>query len=118
MRPDEKKLTRIVQQVVAAVGPERIVLFGSAARGTMKEDSDIDLLVVKAGAEENRLRWMQAIYTKLRQVGYSVDVLVHSQDEVDYCSQFDVSLLASACGEGEVLYESISPRPVSRRVRE
>ena len=117
MRPDARKLTRVVQQVVAAFAPERIVLFGSAARGTMKEDSDIDLLVVKAGAEENRLRWMQAIYRKLKHVGYSVDVLVHSQDEVDYCSQFDVSLLASACKEGVVLYESIDPRPDSQRMQ-
>ena len=113
MRPDAKKLTRIIEQVVAAVGPERIVLFGSAARGTMKECSDIDLLVVKSGAEENRLRWMQDIYKKLHHVGYSVDVLVHSQDEVDYCSRFDVSLLASACSEGKVLYESSRPRSVS-----
>ena len=83
----------------------------------MKEGSDIDLLVVKSGAEENRLRWMQAIYMELDHVGYSVDVLVHSQDEVDYCSQFEVSLLASACREGEVLYESRGPRSIPRRVR-
>ena len=36
----------LVQQIVEAVQPLRFVLFGSAARGEMEPESDIDLLVV------------------------------------------------------------------------
>ncbi len=39
----------IVRRVVEVSKPERIVLFGSAASGTMRADSDVDLLVVKGG---------------------------------------------------------------------
>ena len=38
---------RIVESIVAAVAPEKIILFGSAARGEMTSSSDLDLLVVK-----------------------------------------------------------------------
>jgi len=42
-------LAEIVRRVVDAVAPERTILFGSAARGEMGPDSDVDLLVIKAG---------------------------------------------------------------------
>lgn len=45
--PDGAKLDEIVRGIVSAVRPDRIVLFGSAARGAMKSGSDLDLLVVK-----------------------------------------------------------------------
>ena len=47
--PDEKKLAAIVGSAIEIEQPERIILFGSAARGEMVEDGGLDLLVV-AGA--------------------------------------------------------------------
>ena len=47
---DRRVLDDVVQRVVAVAQPERIVLFGSAARGEMGRHSDVDLLVVKRGA--------------------------------------------------------------------
>lgn len=45
-------LAAIVQRIVAVAQPERIILFGSAARGEMRPHSDVDVLVVKSGAFE------------------------------------------------------------------
>jgi predicted nucleotidyltransferase len=45
-RVETKVIDRLVGQVVDAVRPLRVILFGSAARGDMGPDSDIDLLVV------------------------------------------------------------------------
>ena len=42
-------LADIVRRVAEVAKPQRIVMFGSAARGTMRPDSDVDLLVVKSG---------------------------------------------------------------------
>lgn len=39
-------IEEIVRAVVAAVSPERIILFGSSVRGERGPDSDVDLLVV------------------------------------------------------------------------
>jgi predicted nucleotidyltransferase len=48
-KPDPAVLADIVKRVVRAAKPEKIVLFGSAARGEMGPNSDIDLLVIKGG---------------------------------------------------------------------
>ena len=42
-------LREVVRRVVEAAEPDRIILFGSAARGQMGRDSDLDLLVIKGG---------------------------------------------------------------------
>lgn len=42
-------LRQIVERIVAVAQPEKIILLGSAARGEMGPDSDVDLLVIKAG---------------------------------------------------------------------
>ena len=45
----EEILQEIVRRIVAAVRPDRIILFGSAARGKMGPNSDVDLLVHQKG---------------------------------------------------------------------
>jgi predicted nucleotidyltransferase len=45
MKPDEQKLQELVQRIVETVHPLRIILFGSAARGEMGPNSDLDVLV-------------------------------------------------------------------------
>ena len=46
MQPDTRLLEELVQRIVEAVHPLRIILFGSAARGEMGPNSDLDVLVV------------------------------------------------------------------------
>ena len=61
--------------------PEKISLFGSAARGDADSDSDIDLLVIKDGVDA--LDLMARIYGRLRGVGAAVDAIVVSPDDVE-----------------------------------
>jgi len=81
-RPDRKTLADIVRRVVEAAQPDKIVLFGSAARGEMGPDSDIDLLVIKGG-KFNRSRLTTAIYRHLRGKALPVDVVVVTPEEVE-----------------------------------
>lgn len=74
-------LDKIVRRVVEVAEPERIILFGSAARGESRPDSDIDLLVVKAGAHRRKLS--QAIYRQLLGVGQAVDIVVVTPEDID-----------------------------------
>ena len=55
-RPDETELRPVLDAIAAAVDPDRIIVFGSAARGTMTADSDVDLLVVKRTDDLRALR--------------------------------------------------------------
>src|SRR5436309_1691247 len=72
--PDPVIVANIVEQIVRAARPEKIVLFGSAARGTMGPNSDYDLLVIKGG-KFNRDRVTRAIYRELTGEA-AVDVIV------------------------------------------
>ena len=50
-RLDQNTLDDIIQRVVEVAQPQRIILFGSAARGTITRHSDVDLLIVKEGGD-------------------------------------------------------------------
>ena len=65
---DEDALAEIIRRIVRVAAPERIVLFGSAARGEAGPDSDLDLLVIKPG-HYHRGRVTDAIYRSLIGVG-------------------------------------------------
>ena len=55
-RPDEAELQPVLDAIAAAVDPDRIIVFGSAARGTMTAGSDVDLLIVKPTDDLGALR--------------------------------------------------------------
>jgi predicted nucleotidyltransferase len=75
-------LTDIIARVVAAAQPERIILFGSSARGTMGPYSDVDLLIVKGGKFDRR-KVTTAIYHQLYGADAAVDVVVVTPEEVE-----------------------------------
>jgi predicted nucleotidyltransferase len=47
-------LDKIVSLIVSAAAPDKIILFGSYARGDNTSKSDIDLLIVKNGLKNGR----------------------------------------------------------------
>ena len=98
-------LADIVRRVVTVAKPERIVLFGSAARGTMGPNSDVDLLIVKSG-RFHRGRLTEAIYRGLRGAGAAVDVVVATPEEIQRYRDDPYLIVASALREGKVVYGS------------
>jgi uncharacterized protein len=96
-------LRDLVRRVVAQAQPEKIILFGSAARGTMGRDSDVDLLVIKRG-KFKRARLVEAIYRGLRGAEAAVDVIVVTPEEVErYRDEFCL-VIYPALREGKVVY--------------
>jgi len=71
----------IVRRIVDTVHPERIVLFGSAARDELKPTSDMDLLVVVASGTHRR-QTAQKIYAALISVEFPVDVVVVTSEDI------------------------------------
>src|SRR5947209_20083836 len=80
--PDKTVLAEIVQSVVEAGQPDKIILFGSAARGEMGSNSDIDLLVIKSG-KFNHDRVTRTIYRNFSGVGAAVDALVVTPEDLE-----------------------------------
>ncbi len=75
-------LRRIVDRVVEAAQPDKIILFGSAARGLMGPDSDVDLLVVKSG-DYHRRRLAQLIQQNLWGIEEAADIVVVKPEDVE-----------------------------------
>ena len=71
----EQNIQALVSQVVALAQPQRIILFGSAARGEWRKDSDVDLLVV---IPENapRKTILDRLNTQLDRRKFPCDVLL------------------------------------------
>ena len=102
-RGDGDMLAEVVRRIVRVAAPERIVLFGSAARGEVGPDSDLDLLVIKPG-RYHRGRLTDAIYRSLIGVGQAVDVVVVTPEDVDRYRDALGLVIAPALREGRVVY--------------
>jgi len=79
MNPDSEILREAVRRIIEITNPTRIILFGSAARGDMKPDSDIDLLVVVPG-EADRRKILRSIYRNMIGFDFAVDVVIATED--------------------------------------
>jgi uncharacterized protein len=99
----QEVLEKIIQRIVEVVQPEKIILFGSAARGTMGRHSDVDLLIVKSG-EFDQSRLVGDIYMHLHGVGQAVDVLVVTPEQVEQYRNTHCLIIAPALREGKEVY--------------
>lgn len=100
---DRDVLAEIVRRIVRVAAPERIVLFGSTARGEMGPGSDLDLLVIKPG-RYHRGRLTEEIYLNLIGVGRAVDVVVVTPEDVDRYRNTPALVIGPALREGRVIY--------------
>ena len=102
-------IDRMAQRIVREVDPERIVLFGSWARGEATEQSDVDFLVVeREPLGPNRSRHQEAvrIWRCLSEFRVPKDILVYSVSEIDHRKDSSYHVVGRALKEGKVLYES------------
>src|SRR5438270_12507862 len=97
-KPDPAILADIVQRIVRAADPEKIVLFGSAARGTMGPDSDYDVLVIKRG-KFNHDRVTRDIYRELSGEA-AVDVVVATPEDIERYRDTHCLVICPALREG------------------
>jgi predicted nucleotidyltransferase len=94
----------MVRRIVAQFHPERIILFGSQARGDATRNSDVDLLVVMpVNGSKRDLRL--ALQMALRDVHFPRDILVATPYEWSVQKNIPGTIVWPARREGIVLYE-------------
>lgn len=95
----------VVKQIAVKFQPQKIILFGSYARGNPQPESDVDLLVVMESDEpENRKAF--AIRQSLDIDLFGLDIFVRSPRVLaERIAQGDW-FLREIISEGKVLYES------------
>ncbi len=94
----------IVRRIVETVQPEKVILFGSRARGDARPNSDFDMLVIKQ-SDEPRYRRSIPLYVALADLPVEVEVMVYTPEEVDEWSQVPQAFVTTAVREGTAIYE-------------
>jgi len=97
------RIRELCDRIVREFHPERVILFGSYARGDADEDSDVDLLVVMP-FEGKGARKSAEIMKRVRPE-FPVDVIVRTPETVRERIELGDFFLRDAIGEGKVLHE-------------
>ncbi len=97
-------LEDVVRRVVEAADPDRIILFGSAARGQMTPRSDLDFLVIKDGDYDYH-RVVSAIYRAVARAEVEVDIVLTTTALAERFGNSSCLVIHPAIKEGKVVYE-------------
>lgn len=101
---DDALLRRITRRIVEAVDPERIILFGSRAKGTAHPGSDYDLLVISDMDAPPRQR-NRNVRTLFPRRSFSLDAFVYTPAEFEQRKALVNHLCFYAHRDGRVIYE-------------
>ena len=103
-QPVEEKINELVSRIVERFRPEKIILFGSHARGTAGKDSDADILVVMPIKGSKRKKATE-IDVALLGIDLPVDLIVVTPEELERNKNQIGTIIYPAVKEGKVLYE-------------
>ncbi|MDA0838209.1 MAG: nucleotidyltransferase domain-containing protein [Planctomycetota bacterium] len=103
-RVTEDLLQEAVRRILTAGDPEKIVLFGSHARGNPHPDSDLDFLIIE---ESSLPRYRRSKNYRIALLGLfpAKDVVVWTSEEVESWKNVPNAFITTILAEGKVLYE-------------
>lgn len=104
----QQQLQMLAEKIAQVVNPVRVILFGSQARGTANERSDIDLLIINdppSAPNWSKRRDIGKIRRSIPSMGVPVDVLLYTTEEVGRWKNTTNHIISEAYQEGKVLYE-------------
>lgn len=101
-----QELKIILEKIVSGYRPQKVILFGSAARGDMHKDSDIDLFIVKDDPDKRPFRGAK-VYGTLDGLDrqYALDIIVYTPAELEYRKSLGDYFIEEVLTEGRVIYE-------------
>jgi len=101
------KIADIVTKIVSGYNPDKIILFGSYANGKPTEDSDLDLMIIKATDLPRPQRTVQ-----VRKILYGamvpIDLIVYTPQEIAESKDNIFSFVSEVLNTGKTLYERAS----------
>lgn len=101
---DSKQIDEIVNKIALNYNPERIILFGSYARGNFTDDSDLDFILIKDTVAPRNKRAIE-----VRKLFYGIpiplDFKIYTSSEFTEELKNKYSFVSSAIKDSKVLYE-------------
>jgi predicted nucleotidyltransferase len=98
-----REIESVTEQIVEKYNPEKIILFGSAVRGELSADSDVDILIIKKDTPlygADRIRQL----SRLIERNIPIDFLVYRPEEFEKRIEMGDPFLKAIVKEGKVLY--------------
>jgi predicted nucleotidyltransferase len=99
----ERHIEYITRQIIEKYKPEKIVLFGSAARGEVDQVHDLDFLVIKKDVPYygiDRIRELDGLIERT----IAVDIFIYRPDELEERLRMGDPFIRMILEEGRVLY--------------
>ena len=101
----DKEIQNIVEQLIHLYKPEKVILFGSLAKGQINQGTDIDLFIIKNDVPEfgvDRIRQLDTI------INYrlATDFVVYKPKEVEQRLKLGDPFVKNILEEGKVLYDA------------
>lgn len=100
----QEALDEIVDRIVNALHPEKIVLFGSYGYGHPSSDSDVDLLVIMETSDRPADRYL-AVSRLIRPRPFPLDILVKTPAEIAQALEKGGFFIREIVTQGRVLYD-------------
>ncbi|MDP3994856.1 MAG: nucleotidyltransferase domain-containing protein [bacterium] len=97
----------VINKIIEYCKPDKIILFGSLARGEEKSDSDIDLLIIKDSNKKRAFR-IKEVFEAIRGVDrkYPLDPIVYTQQEIGKRLSLGDFFIKKVMEEGKIMYGS------------
>jgi len=99
----QEEIQKMVNRIVERFHPEKIILFGSHARGEAGPDSDVDLLIVMPVKGSRREKAVQ-IGVALQDIRVPKDIIVTTPENFEWRKEISGTVERPADREGMVLY--------------
>jgi uncharacterized protein len=97
------EIQALANRIAREFHPEKIILFGSHARGDARPDSDVDLMVIM-DSHDHPSRTAAEITNRIHPRHYALDLIVRSPETIRTRLQMNDWFLRDAMREGRVLY--------------
>jgi uncharacterized protein len=98
-----QSLNYLLNRIVEEIKPLRVILFGSGAKGSMDDESDIDLLVVMPEGVHRR-KTAQLLYRNIKNIGVPFDILVVTNSDLEKYKDSNGLIYQEILAEGKELY--------------
>ena len=99
----ENSISRATERIIKGYSPEKIIMFGSCARGDCHEGSDLDLIIIKDTKDDFLKRLDDVLDCCTGEIG--VEPLVYTESEINRMRIQGNDFIETALEEGEVVYE-------------
>ena len=94
----------IIQKIIGAVNPEKIILFGSYAKGNYNSKSDLDIAVIVKDSKEPQYRRAVPIRLALSHIIFPKDIVVFTEQEIIDWQDVPQAFITTILKTGKIIY--------------